>query len=281
MNDRPKPGEWLSFFDRLCRLHRALVLAPLWEERFPDHREDPWSSLALFLYGYGIGRPGSGLRRRGGAAAAALSRARPRGPYPTALAAAEATWEILVELSEDGTGDQGLHPLYPSSDPADLDVPPRPSLLEIRYVGDVAGHQASLTDFASSLIARGDASTVFDLLTEIRGVGEARASLFLRDLSVWTGHAVASDLRVLQADGELTRTAVASVAGSPTESREAHRWLLDRCEHHDLSPQRVSAGVSYFASEIAGDPFRLEECLDDLSRARRLERHHRARMARV
>lgn len=273
-------GDWLTFFSGLSHYYRTLVLAPLWEDRFEDHPEDPWASLALFLYGYAFGRRG-GSGYRGGVGAEALSRARRCGPYPQALDAAETTWDLLRDISPGEVPNPGGHPLYPSSDPLGLGVRPHPSLLEIRYVGDVTGHRASLTDFASSLLARGDSTTVFDLLTGVRGVGEGRAKSFLRDLAVWMDREPPDDGHLLEpADGRVRRS-VSLLARDGPEDEEPGSWLLARCEDRGLKPHRVSAGMSYFEAEIAGDPYSLERCLGDLSVARRLEEEHRSRLSRA
>lgn len=273
-------GDWLTFFSGLSRYYRILVLAPLWEDRFEGHPEDPWSSLALFLYGYAFARRG-GSGYRAGVGVEALFRARRCGPYPQALDAAETTWDILRDISPGEVPNPGGHPLYPSSDPLGLGVRPHPSLLEIRYVGDVTGHRASLTDFASSLLARGDLSTVFDLLTGVRGIGEGRARSFLRDLAVWMDREPPDGGQLLEsADGRVRRSVSLLARGGP-EVEEPGSWLLGRCEDHGLNAHRVSAGMSYFGTEIAGDPFSLERCLEDLSLARRLEEEHRSRLSRA
>lgn len=274
-------GEWLDFFTRLSTCYRTLILAPLWEERFGDHLEDPWAALGLFLYGYGFGRRG-GSRHDAGAGAEALSLAREHGPFPDALSAAETAWQILTGLSRRGVANPRGHPLYPSSDPRGLGLRPRPSLLEIRYVGDVAGHQASVTEFASSLIARDDLSTVFDLLTGIRGIGPARTSWFMRDLAVWEDLEASEDAGSLvePADAHVRRTVSILDSGAADEA-EAGRWLLIRSRASGLCPHRVSAGMSYFGTRIAGDPYCLEDCLAELPRARRMLRSHRDRLARA
>lgn len=274
-------GEWLTFFARLGDCYRTVVLAPLWETRFDGHLEDPWAALGLFLYGYGLGRRG-GSGRGAGAGAKALEIARGRGPFPGGLSAAEAAWEILSGLSSRAASNPRGHPLYPSSDPRGLGVRPRPSLLEVRYVGDVTGHQGSLTEFASSLMARDDLTTVLDLLTGIRGVGGTRAGWFLRDLAVWEDRRPGPEAvgRLEPVDAHVRRT-VAKLAGGAGEEAGAGGWLSARAEAHGLRPHRVSAGISYFGERIAGDPFTLEECLDELTRARRMGREHRRRLARA
>lgn len=274
--------EWLTFFDRLSPRYRGVVLAPLWEGRFGDHLEEPWTALALFLYGYGLsGRGGGG--RDAGAGARALALARDdRGPFPDGLSAAEATWEILSGLSGRAASNPRVHPLYPSSDPRGLGVRDRPSLIEVRYVGDVTGHQGSVTEFASSLMARDDLPTVLDLLTGIRGIGGTRAGRFLRDLAVWEDHRPGPDAIDLiePVDAHVRRTWATLSAGRAAGEGEG-RWLSARAEAHGLRAHRVSAGISYFGERIAGDPFSLAACLGDFERARRMEREHRRRLARA
>lgn len=273
-------GDWLTFFAGLSGYYRTLVLAPLWGDRFGDHPEDAWTSLALFLYGYAFARRGgSGYRR--GVGVEALSRARRCGPYPQALDAAMTAWDILRDLSPGEVPNPGGHPLYPSSDPLGLGVRPHPSLLEIRYVGDVTGHRASLTDFASSLLARGDLSTVFDLLTGVRGIGEGRATSFLRDLAVWIDREPPDGGHLLEPADARVRRSISLLARGGPKDEEPSSWLLTRCEDHGLNAHRVSAGMSYFGAEIAGDPCSLEKCLEELSLARRLVHEHRERLVRA
>lgn len=282
MSAGPETDDWLVFFDRLSSLYRALVLAPLWRDRFPDHREDPWSALGLFLYASAFGRP-VGSARDAGAGAEALSLAREHGPFAGAVDAAETTWELLAGLRGGTTTSPRAHPLYPSTDPEEIGVRPRPSLVEMRYVGDVAGHQSSLTAFASSLLARDDLSTVLDILTGVRGVGSARAGWFLRDLAVWEDPGgPAGDHAPEPVDGHVRR-AVTMMAGGSREGRgvDVGAWLRDRCGTGEARPHRVSAGISYFGERIAGDPFTLEGCLGDLERAKRLADRHRERLARA
>lgn len=276
----PATGDWLQFFARLSPFYRALELEPIWGERFEAHREDPWTSLGLFLYGYGLGR-GPGSAYDAGAGAKALSLAREHGPFPGGGAAAERTWELLAAISRREITNPRGHPLYPASDPDDLGVRPSPSLVEMRFVGDVTGYRACLTDFASSLLARDDLSTVFDLLTGVRGVGRTRAGSFLRDLAVWDDRATSSDARTVEpADDHVRRCATLLAAGTD-DAADAGGWLLDRSEADGLSAHRVSAGMTYFATRLAGDPYRLEQCLTDIDRAERLVHEHRERLGRA
>lgn len=272
--------DWLAFFAELGHCYRTLVLAPLWEDRFGDHPEEAWDSLALFLYGYAFARRG-GSGYRAGLGAEALSRARRCGPFRQALDAAETTWDILRDLSPGEVPNPGGHPLYPSSDPLGLGVRPHPSLLEIRYVGDVTGHQASLTDFGSSLLARGDATTVFELLTGVRGIGEGSATSFLRDMAVWMNREPPAGGRLLEPADDRVRRSLTLLAGDALEDEDPGGWLLARCEARGLPPHRVSAGMSYFGTRIAGDPYSMEKCLADLERARRLQGRHRSRLSRA
>lgn len=271
--------DWFLFFDRLSSLYRTLLLEPNWGDRFGAHREDPWSALGLFLYTCCFGRRGaSGYDA--GAGAKVLSLAREHGPFPDAQAAAETTWDLLAAISRREIGNPRAHPLYPSSDPDDLGVRSTPSLVEMRFVGDVTGYQASLTDFASSLLARDDPATVFDLLTGVRGVGRIRAGRFLRDMAVWDERATASDAHTVEPADDHVFRAVTLLAPRIDES-DAGSWLRERSEARGLRAHRVSAGMTYFAARIAGDPYRLEQCLTDLGRARRLVREHRERLARA
>lgn len=272
--------DWLTFFAELSPCYRTVELDPIWGERFGAHREEPWTSLGLFLYGYGLGRRGSS--GYGAAAGAkALSLAREHGPFPDALAAAETTWELLAAISRREITNPRGHPLYPSSDPDDLGVRPHSSLVEVRFVGDVTGHQASLTDFASSLLARDDLITVFDLLTGVRGVGETRAGRFLRDLAVWDDQDTPADVDTVEPVDDHVRRCVTLLATGSDDGAEAGTWLLDRSRARGLQAHRVSAGMTCFATRIAGDPYRLEECLTDLERARRMVRKHRQRLGRA
>lgn len=282
MSADPGTDDWLLFFDRLSSLYRALVLAPLWSDRFADHREDPWSALGLFLYASAFGRPG-GSARDGGAGAEALSMAREHGPFTGATDAAEITWDLLSGLRGGTSTGPRAHPLYPSSDPAEIGVRPRPSLVEMRFVGDVAAFQSSLTAFASSLLARDDLVTVLEILTGVRGVGAARAGWFLRDLAVWEEpDGPVGDHAPEPVDGHV-RTAVEMLAGASLEGSgvDVGAWLRERCRAGEARAHRVSAGISYFGERIAGDPFTLEGCLGDLGRAKQLAERHRERLARA
>lgn len=271
--------DWLSLFDGVAPLYRTLLLGPNWGDRFGDHRGDPWTSLGLFLYVYCFGRR-NGAGYAAGVGAKALALAREHGPFPDALAAAETTWNLVTGISRREIGNPRGHPLYPSSDPDDLDVRATPSLVEIRFVGDVTGHQAPLTDFASSLLARDDLETVFDLLTGIRGVGRVRAGRFLRDLAVWDGGSTPSDACTVEPVDDHVFRCVRLLAPR-IDDADAGSWLQDRSEARGLRAHRVSAGMTYFATRIAGDPYRLEQCLTDLDRARQLVRDHRERLARA
>jgi len=272
--------DWLTFFAELSPCYRTLELEPTWGRRFGGHREDPWTSLGLFLHGYGFGRRGS-AGYDAGAGAKALSLAREHGPFADALAAAETTWELLLAISRQETASPRRHPLYPSSDPDGLDVRSRPSLLEVRYFSDVTAHRASLTDFASTLLARDDLSTVLDLLTDVRGVGGTRAGWFLRDLAVWDDATTPSASHTVEPADDHVGRCVSLLATGTGDGTDVGTWLLDRCEAHGLQPHRVSAGMTYFATRVAGDPYRLEQCLTDLDRTRRLVREHLERLGRV
>lgn len=272
--------DWLTFFAELSPCYRTVELDPIWGGRFGAHREEPWTSLGLFLYGYGLGRRGSS-GYGAGAGAKALSLAREHGPFPDSLAAAETTWELLAAISRREIINPRGHPLYPSSDPDDHGVRPHPSLVEVRFVGDVTGHQASLTDFASSLLARDDLISVFDLLTGVRGVGETRAGRFLRDLAVWDDRATPTDADTIEPVDDHARRCVSLLATGSDGGAEAGTWLLDRCRAHGLQAHRVSAGMTCFATRVAGDPYRLEQCLTDIERARRMVLEHRERLGRV
>lgn len=282
MSADPQTDDWLAFFDRLSLLYRTLVLGPLWGDRFADHREDPWSALGLFLYAYAFGRPG-GSARDAGAGAEALSRAREHGPFTGAVDAAETTWTLACGLRGGTTTGPRSHPLYPSSDPEDVGVRPRPSLVEMRFVGDVAGFQSSLTAFASSLLARDDLSTVLGILTGIRGIGAARAGWFLRDLAVWEEPGGPDgEYAPEPVDGHVRRAVTMMAAGSPGgDGVDVGAWLRERCEPREDRAHRVSAGMSYFGERIAGDPFTLEGCLCDLALAKQLAERHRERLSRA
>jgi len=272
--------DWLTFFAELSPCYRILELEPSWGRRFGEHREDPWTSLGLFLHGYGFGRRGD-AGYDAGVGAKALSLAREHGPFADALAAAETTWELLLAISRQETASPRRHPLYPSSDPDGLGVRSRPSLLEMRYFSDVTAHRASLTDFASTLLERDDLSTVVDLLTEVRGVGGTRAGWFLRDLAVWDDRTTPSAAHTVEpADDHVSRS-VTLLATGTDDGTDAGTWLLERCEAHGLQAHRVSAGMTYFATRIAADPYRLELCLTDLALTRRLEHEHLERLGRI
>ena len=205
----------------------------------------------------------------------------PMAKRADALAAAETTWDLLAAISRRPITHPRGHPLYPSSDPADLGVRPLSSLLEVRFFGDVTGHQASLTEFASSLLARDDASTVLELLTGVRGIGGTRAGRFLRDLAVWNDPRDAPDGAMTEPVDDHVDRCVGLLATRTDAGTDAGRWLVDRSGAHGLQPHRVSAGMTYFATRVAGDPYRLERCLTDIALAERLTRNHRQRLTRA
>ena len=252
-------------------------MLPLWK-KYPNHSNDVWSSLSIFLEGYAFERQG---RRPdySHAAVDALILCRQNNPVLNPNSSLT-LWKLFSYLLNNQKLNCRNNPLYPSTNPNNLSNfnPSKPSLIEA-IIQVILPTNLTLTSYLKDLINRNrDIHSAYDLLTRIRGIGNKIASFFLRDLTNIMGINLQNikNRHFLQPiDIWVDRTIKIIAKNSSLKKWQIADWILNNSLRNQISPEKVNMGIWFFCSQIITSEYRLKKALNNFHYAQSLLNSYR------
>lgn len=271
-------GEWLKFFEGIACLHKEFVVLPLWE-KYPNHEEDIWDSLAIFLEGYAFERQGRSPNYSHTAVDALFEcKEELKGNFGKELT--NEVWKRFKEKLENKGLNYRVNPLYPSTNPDNQNnIRRKLSLIELAIKYEI--HKSSLTTYLKNLKVR----EAFNCLIEVRGVKEKIASFFLRDLvdvlQIDTQRMNMADRKLLQPVDIWVERTVETLSENLSGNPNLPEWIVENSLKHKVNPERVNMGIWFFGANIAVSEYRLKKALNKLDEAKNFKKEFLKKAARI
>jgi hypothetical protein len=240
-------------------MRKAFIL-PAWN-RYINHSNDLWDSLAIFLGSYAFERQGRSPNFSDVAISVLLGRKNMNAGNVSA-GLAEQIWSTFkAVLSPIGGINAQNNPLYPSTDPDGLGLHGKQSIFE-KVLTITAFHPGlSLSTYlANEIKASNDTVTSFAFLSEVRGIGDKIAPFYLRDLVdvLNLSSSITKNRDLLQPIDTWVRRTVRVLSKDPTLSDERIRkWIVEESLRIGSNPERVNMGMWLFGSQMTGSKFSL------------------------
>lgn len=291
--------QWLRFFEQVsCFCKQGIIL--LWNE-YPNHTNDIWDSLAIFLEGYAFERQGRKPDYFHAAVDALLDYKTGNGDLNQNDAADKIWNRFSNSLNGQGLNHQN-NPLCPKKTSYQRKEKTyktsQPSVIQIVSNNEDIQNKSFTTYLQHKIVKDKDIKNVFGLLMSIQGVGDKIASLFLRDLAcimeidlsktqnrhrlqpidIWVARTVIS-----LDENEFSKLDEKIKNGRSLNNKDnlnnndkviLAKWIVRQSEGNAAKPELVNMGIWYFCSQIAISEYRLKRVLKNLSRAKSLAHKH-------
>lgn len=268
----------LKHFADFSAIFQERFMKPLWE-RYPLRESDTWDALGLFLEGYAFERQG---RRPdyGPAAADAVVQAKSKGEGLETTDIHQSLWDCFKHYLNGSGLNEANNPLCPQgtsySRKKGSTLTNKQSAVEFirRISGD--GFPPNIILFAKAGLECDQLKAVHGRIKEINGIGPKIASLFLRDVATFYKAFPSNDRQLLQPIDVWVRRIVNELGG-PANDQDIGTWIVSESTIASVNPEAVNQGMWYFAREIAGSYYRLQDSIHDLRCAGVLfDQHKRA-----
>jgi len=270
--------KWLQFFNNVSCFYREMFLLPLWN-KYPNHTNNIWHSLAIFLEGYAFERQGKNPDYPY-AAVDALFYSMEQNNNIFNRQIINLMWDRFSELLNNQNLNQRNNPIYPSINPDNLRIGnERFSLVEV-VIDENIIPQNTLATYVRNLINQThNIQTPFNILTMIRGIGPKIASFYLRDLVYIMNIDLANiqNRTLLQPiDTWVKRTVEILTNDENMNNRQQiAEWVVSNCLENNINPERVNMGMWFFCSQIVKSEYKLRRILNNLNDAQNLLQEYR------
>ena len=271
---------WLQLFEQISCFYRQMLLLPHWG-KYPNHSRDIWDSLAIFLGEYAFERQG----RRPDyfhAAVDALFWCKQQNNGNLTQNVISDIWRRFSELLKNQLNKKN-NPLYPSIEPDNKRLSKENSSV-IEIVINKKITPSFTTYFQNQINQDSKIQGAFNLLKDIRGVGDKIVSLYLRDLvdamNISLDHI--PDRYLLQPiDIWVERTIKILATNQSMDREKVAKWVVDKAKEYDINPERVNMGIWFFCSQVVKSEYKLNMALADFNSAQKLVNDFRRRIQNV
>jgi hypothetical protein len=233
-------------------------MLPLWN-KYPNHANDIWDSIALFLEGYAFERQGK-RPDYSPASVDALFQCKSQNKGNLTPNAVNDVWHNFSKLLKNERLNQMNNPLYPRLNPQK-----KSSLIEIVFDSDIPQKNLTFTTYFQNLIKHNnDIQPVFNVLRSIRGIRDKIPSLYLRDLVDVMGINLKNTQNryLLQPiDIWVERTIKALTENQNMSKRQVSNWITATSVQQNINPERVNMGIWFLCSNIIKSEYSLNAVL--------------------
>lgn len=276
--------QWLQFFERVNCFYRQMSMLPLWN-KYPNYNTDIWDSLSIFLEGYAFERQG----RRPDyfyAGVDALLYCKQQNNNNFTPVVTNMIWQRFSQL----LNNQGLNPknnpLYPSTNPNNLQrIGNKLSIVEIVIQNNIVGQNLTFASYLQhQIIVTNNIQNVFNLIKNIRGIGNKVASFYLRDLVDVIGINLSNvnNRQLLQPVDVWVERTVRILSNNRQLNREAvANWIVTNSLINNVNPEHVNMGIWFFCSQIITSEYKLNRTLVNFNTAQDLLNDYRNRIRNV
>ncbi|MHC4115630.1 MAG: hypothetical protein ACYSSL_09995 [Planctomycetota bacterium] len=281
-----KIQKWLLFFENISCFFKQFFLLPLWN-KYNNHPNDIWHSLAIFLEGYAFERQGRNASYFHAAVDTLLKYKKEHNDIIDKSTAKD-IWRHFSKLFNNQQLNEQNNPLCPwgtnysknyNKEPRNYTTSKR-SIMEVVF-GDIVPQRLTFTNhFKNKITEENDVQNAHKSLKSIQGIGNKIASLYLRDLAFVMNIDLGNieNRHLLQPiDTWVARTIISlnSNGFAPLQEKINNnnlndndkkilaKWIVEQSNERQMNPELVNMGIWFFGSQIVISKYRLNRTLGD------------------